>query len=102
MQNAPFSHMAVAITLILLARAVCAEESESLSGRASVIDGDTIQINGRHIRLSGMDAPETIQTCEANGVQYRCGEEARRVLADKIHDRMVNCMWHDIDGNEQL
>jgi endonuclease YncB( thermonuclease family) len=102
MQNAPFCHMAVAIMLILRAHAASAEEPESLSGRASVIDGDTIQIRDRHIRLFGMDAPETVQTCEANGRPYRCGEAAAHALADRIHDRTVSCQWRDIDGYEQL
>ncbi|MFG1278249.1 thermonuclease family protein [Xanthobacter autotrophicus] len=36
---------------------------ESLAGRASVIDGDTIEIHGTRIRLEGIDAPESRQTC---------------------------------------
>ncbi len=45
----------------------------ALIGRASVIDGDTIEIHGRRIRLYGIDAPESGQSCEANGGTYRCG-----------------------------
>jgi endonuclease YncB( thermonuclease family) len=32
-------------------------------GRASVIDGDTIEIAGEKIRFNGIDAPESWQTC---------------------------------------
>lgn len=48
--------------------------SSQLVGRASVIDGDTIQIHGERIRLDGIDAPESAQTCrDGSGRSYRCG-----------------------------
>ncbi len=37
------------------------------TGRATVIDADTIEIRGERIRLDGIDAPESSQTCEADG-----------------------------------
>ena len=36
-----------------------AEEVEPLVGRASVIDGDTLDIHGERIRINGVDAPES-------------------------------------------
>jgi endonuclease YncB( thermonuclease family) len=51
-------------------------------GRASVIDGDTIEIHGTRIRLNGIDAPESAQTCEdGRGMRYWCGTKASWVLA---------------------
>ena len=32
-----------------------------ISGKAKIIDGDTIKINGNNIRLFGIDAPEKNQ-----------------------------------------
>lgn len=56
--------------------------SGSLVGRASVIDGDTIEIHGERIRFNGIDAPESGQTCNnANGQAYRCGARAAEALA---------------------
>ena len=52
-----------------------------VTGRASVVDADTIDIHGERIRLDGIDAPESWQTCEdAKGKPYRCGKAAAEAL----------------------
>lgn len=53
-------------------------------GVASVFDGDTLEIHGQRIRLHGIDAPESGQSCEKDGRQYRCDQQTALVLADKI------------------
>ena len=35
--------------------------ADNVVGQASVIDGDTLEIHGIHIRLWGIDAPESSQ-----------------------------------------
>jgi hypothetical protein len=46
--------------------------SDQLTGRPSIIDGDTLEIHGARIRLRGIDAPETDQLCRKEGSdQYR-------------------------------
>lgn len=53
-----------------------------ITGRASVIDGDTIESNGVRVRLEGIDAPESRQICEnAAGKAYRCGQASAKALA---------------------
>ena len=73
----------------------------TLSGRAKVIDGDTIVIRGWHIGLDAIDAPESGQSCEADGRGWRCGEQAARALADKIGTASVTCAerGNDSDGH---
>lgn len=68
------------------------ETSGNIVGTASVIDGDTIEIHGTRIRLHGIDAPESVQTCEdAHGRLYRCGQQAALSLSDKIARSPVSC-----------
>lgn len=58
-----------------------------IEGRASVIDGDTIEIHGQKIRIWGVDAPEKKQLCQdAAGQDYRCGQKAAFALSDFIDE----------------
>ena len=63
-----------------------------IAGRAAVIDGDTLEIRGERIRLFGIDAPESGQTClDARGQRYRCGQKAALVLDARIGEGVVTC-----------
>lgn len=63
-----------------------------ISGRASVIDGDTIEVRGTRIRIGGIDAPESDQSCtRADGRSYRCGGAAAAFLDDMLAGRNVVC-----------
>jgi hypothetical protein len=61
---------------LLIAATVSASTSTvstaDVTGQASVIDGNTLEIHGARIRLWGIDAPETDQLCRKEGSdQYR-------------------------------
>jgi len=63
-----------------------------VTGRAWVVDGDTIRIAGIPIRLDGIDAPERSQTCTyPNGRAWPCGEAATRRLHERTRGRIVTC-----------
>lgn len=63
-----------------------------IAGEARVIDGDTIQIGETRIRLEGIDAPETGQTCGRKWAgNWRCGEAATEHLAGLVKDQPVRC-----------
>src|SRR6202011_3299302 len=72
--------------------------ADDLIGRASVIDGDTLEIHGSRIRLWGVDAPESSQLCRGeDSLQYRCGSKAANDLDAFIAGRPVNCLPMSVD-----
>ncbi len=78
---------ALTIALCLLATPALAD----VTGTASVIDGDTIEVHGQRIRLHGIDTPEHQQLCRRDGEPWQCGKDAAKALADKIARRPVTC-----------
>ena len=64
---------------------------ELIAGRATIIDGDTLEIRGQRLRLWGVDAPESRQSCTRNGEPWRCGQQAALNLDALIGDRPVSC-----------
>jgi endonuclease YncB( thermonuclease family) len=50
-----------------------------------------LKSGARTYGLTGIDAPETKQTCEANGQSYACGEQATEELIVLLGARPVEC-----------
>lgn len=74
----------------------------SFTSPARVINGDTLQIQGRYFKLYGIDAPEANQTCaDKTGRSYNCGRQAALWLKGWIGDNPLDCriMQQDKKGN---
>lgn len=76
--------------------------SDHLTGRPSVIDGDTLDIRGTRVRLWGIDAPESAQLCQRDGQAWQCGRAAATALADWIGERTTICEQKDIDRYRRI
>tara|TARA_Y100000590_G_scaffold248885_1_gene279659 strand:- start:239 stop:751 length:513 start_codon:yes stop_codon:yes gene_type:complete len=75
--------------------------SEKISGKAEIIDGDTIKVDKKKIRLYGIDAPEKEQICKKIYFSflifnfqknYKCGEESTFALSKKLKNKKVKCI----------
>jgi endonuclease YncB( thermonuclease family) len=66
--------------------------SHTNAQNVQITDGDTIKINGKKIRFSGIDTPEMKQTCIKNGIVNSCGVMAKKILMDKISNNEVICI----------
>jgi endonuclease YncB( thermonuclease family) len=67
-----------------------------------ITDGDTIKINGKKIRFSGIDTPELNQTCVKEDVKNSCGLTAKKILIDKIIDNKVKCIKEGKDRYKRI
>ena len=78
--------------------------SEEIYSMPKIIDGDTVHIKSKKIRLEGIDAPEIKQQCQKTYLQisaivgfnfkknYSCGIISKKKLIDKINKSQINCI----------
>ena len=71
--------------------------AKTIIGKPRIIDGDTIHIKSNKIRLHGIDAPETKQTCEIDNKDWDCGKQSTKELKNLINNQKVECITNDID-----
>jgi len=82
------------LILLLASAAVTATTpvvGAELRGTPQVIAGDLIELQGRRLRLDGVDAPEPGQRCALEARLYDCGEVARTALLDLTAGSEVRC-----------
>jgi endonuclease YncB( thermonuclease family) len=69
-----------------------------IEGRARVLSGDTLRIARSTIRISGIEAPVTGQTCVAAGSRrWRCDVSAKVALSRLVGGETVTCEVSDAD-----
>lgn len=90
----PFRMILAAVTLI---PAVHSAAAQQITGPATAIDGDSLDMTGTRIRLFGIDAPEGKQSCEREGTNWECGKQAADALRTAIASRSLSCLVRDQD-----
>ena len=64
----------------------------SFADSLKIIDGDTIILNGKKIRFSGIDTPELSQICLLGDQKVSCGISAKMLLTKKIGNNTPECI----------
>jgi len=96
---------AVAATALLAATVWAKQHREpvEIAGHPRVVDGDTLAFGREHVRLSGIDAPESGQTCaSAAGEPYPCGSLATRAMLKLVDGERVICRGDSRDRYGRL
>lgn len=89
------------------------DRGADLSGFATAVDGDTLALAGKRVRLLGIDAPESDQTCHRPSGDWTCGRAASERLAQAIrraeticrpegHDRYGRILAHCTSAGRDL
>ena len=90
---------------------VRSQEIKEITGYAIIIDGDTIKIDTKKIRLHGIDAPEKKQTCKKPYLtigffsftkNYLCGQVSTDKLTKKINNQIIKCKIKNVDRYNRL
>lgn len=73
--------------------------SKPLRGRAEALTGDLLRVDGKVVRLAGVEAPEPEQRCGKSGArQWRCGAAAETALGRLVRSRIVTCSLSGTDS----
>jgi endonuclease YncB( thermonuclease family) len=112
------AQLAAAIAVAAMMVSACADAAEKtrpssstakpgaaprvIAGRATVVDGDGLEIGGAKIRLFGVDAPEIDQYCRRDDhTRWRCGHYASVELDRLVASREVACTVRTVDQYER-
>ncbi len=68
------------------------QDWSALAAEVRIVDGDTLRLGDRTLRLAAIDAPERGQSCaDGAGLGFDCGAAAAEALSRLVNGRSVLC-----------
>lgn len=89
---------AIFVLFLLAATSTGAE----VVGKGQVIDGSTLEVGGRTVRLHGIDSPTEEQNCTQDGNPWPCGRNASYYLASQVGDHWLRCEEMGLDSKDRI
>lgn len=87
---------------VLVVTTLTRQPDQFATGMGRALDGDSLVLDGRRMRLKGLDAPEFRQTCEIDGKSQPCGRQAMLALRRALARGPATCVGHEIDRYDRL
>ncbi len=76
------------------------QDWSALAAEVRVVDGDTLRLGDRTLRLAGIEAPQRGQACADGGARgFDCGAAAAEALSRLVNGRSVLCRVEGRDRN---
>ena len=97
-----FSKNKIIVIFLILALFFVFTIKDLKRSNLKIVDGDTIHLNGKKIRFSGIDTPEIKQICLKNGIKNTCGITAKQILIDKISNSRIKCIEEGKDQYKRI
>ena len=79
-----------------------ATQAASISGKARVLDGNTLALGAQRVRLFGIAAPEITQNCTLASKVWACGADVATALHIQVGEQVVNCDERGIDATKTV
>lgn len=88
--------------VFVIAITIGVQNADAISGKPSIVDGDSLKFGSISVRLHGIDAPEADQICSRGEEEWPCGYEATSALAALVENHWVDCTEHSKDRYERI
>ena len=98
--TAPKFHLSLGV--LLLTACTPAVAQAPISGFGKSIDGDSLHIDDKEVRLFGIDAPEFDQTCQRASADWSCGAAAATQLSKLVTGKTVVCTSVGTDDHGRI
>ncbi len=77
--------------------------NKKFSDNTKVLDGDSLKVGNKEVRLFGLDAPEYRQTCfDKKNQQYACGQISYKFLTALAEKKEVHCLYSGKDKYDRF
>lgn len=98
-----FWHVLVVLALVFLVLIqLQGGRGTTISGRAGIVDGDTLRIGRQEIRIWGIDAPDAGRACRRPQGAWDCSRATIVAMANLIAGRTVRCEGSERDEHGRL